>query len=125
MANGGKRPIEVGIIGREGMTGLPVVLGNDRNSNEIFMQAAGHGQCMRAPSLREAIEKSATLHRSLLRYVHAFLEQATRTAVANGRCKIEERLARWLLMADDRIDGAELPLTHEFLAMMLGVAGPA
>ena len=77
-----------------------------------------------ARDLREAIDKSVTLHRSMLRYAHAFLDQATRTAVANGRSKIEERLARWLLMADDRLDGDELPLTHEFLAMMLGVRRP-
>ena len=88
------------------------------------MQAAGQGQCMKADALRKAIDKSVTLHRSLLRYVHNFLEQATRTAVANGRSKIEERLARWLLMADDRLDGPDLPLTHEFLAMMLGVRRP-
>jgi CRP-like cAMP-binding protein len=55
------------------------------------------------------------------RRADSFLNQATRTAVANGRSKIEERLARWLLMAHDRADGPELPLTHEFLAMMLGV----
>jgi CRP-like cAMP-binding protein len=124
VANGGKRPIEVGIIGREGMTGLPVVFGNDRNCNDVFMQAAGRGQSIKADDLRRAIEKSPTLLRSLLRYAHAFLEQTTRTAVANGRSKIEERLARWLLMADDRLDGPDLPLTHEFLAMMLGVRRP-
>ena len=118
------KPIEVGLIGREGMTGLAVVLGNDRNSNEVFMQAPGQGHCIRANDLRKAIDKSVTLHRSMLRYAHAFLEQATRTAVANGRSKIEERLARWLLMADDRLDGPELSLTHEFLAMMLGVRRP-
>ena len=123
VANGAKRPIEVGLIGREGMTGLAVVLGNDRNAHETFMQVGGHGQCMRVQDLRRAIDDSATLHRSLLRYVHAFLEQTMRTAVANGRSKIEERLARWLLMADDRIDG-DIPLTHEFLAMMLGVRRP-
>lgn len=82
------------------------------------------GPLHRADDLRKAIDKSVSLHRSMLRYAHAFLEQATRTAVANGRSKIEERLARWLLMADDRLDGPELPLTHEFLAMMLGVRRP-
>ena len=55
------------------MTGLPVVLGNDRNANEVFMQAAGQGQCMKADALRKAIEKSVTLHRSMLRYVHKLL----------------------------------------------------
>src|ERR1700757_4735079 len=84
VADAGK-PIEVGLIGREGMTGLAVVLGGDRNDNETFMQAAGHGQCMRANHLRNAIEKSRTLHGSLLRYAHAFHNQTTRTAVANGR----------------------------------------
>ncbi len=125
VANGNSsRPIEVGLIGREGMTGLPVVLGGDRNEHETYMQAAGSGQCIRASHLRQAIDKSTSLHRSLLRYAQAFLNQATRTAVANGRSKIEERLARWLLMAADRLDNGELPLTHEFLAMMLGVRRP-
>src|SRR6185312_3613894 len=94
----------------EGISGLAVVLGNDRNANDVFIQVAGRGHCLRADDLRKAIEKSVTLHRSLLRYAHTFLEQATRTAVANGRSKVEERLARWLLMADDRLDGAEVPL---------------
>ena len=124
VANGGGRPIEVGVIGHEGMTGLPVVLGGDRNEHETFMQAAGHGHCMRVLPLREAMAKSRTLHGSFLRYVQAFLTQTTQTVVANGRSKIEERLARWLLMADDRIESDELPLTHEFLAMMLAVRRP-
>lgn len=125
VANGAdKRPIEVGIIGREGMTGLFVVLGSDRPDNETYIQVAGQGQRMKAKALREALDRSPSLHRTMLRYAHSFLNQATSTALANGRSKIEERLARWLLMADDRIDGNELPLTHEFLAMMLGVTRP-
>ena len=124
VANGSGRPIEVGVIGHEGMTGLPVVLGGDRNEHETFMQAAGHGHCMRALHLREAMAKSNTLRGSFLRYVQAFLSQTTRTVVANGRSKLEDRLARWLLMADDRIDSDELSLTHEFLAMMLAVRRP-
>jgi CRP-like cAMP-binding protein len=118
------KPIEVGLIGREGMTGLVVVFGGDRSDNETYMQAAGQGQCMRANDLRNAMEKSRTLHSSMLRYAQAFLNQTTKTAVANGRFKIEERLARWLLMAHDRVGSPELPLTHEFLAMMLGVRRP-
>src|SRR5436190_12289978 len=118
------KPIEVGLIGYEGMTGLAVMLGHDRNDSETYMQAAGQGQCMRASDLRAAIEKSRTLHSSLLRYAYAFLNQTTLTAVANGRSKIEERLARWLLMALDRLKSPELPLTHEFLAMMLSVRRP-
>jgi CRP-like cAMP-binding protein len=118
----GDHPIEVGMIGREGMTGLSVVLdGDHRNIHETFMQIGGRGQRMSANKLREAIDASKTLHRELLHFAHAFLSQATQTALANGRSKIEERLARWLLMANDRVDGDDLELTHEFLATMLAV----
>ena len=122
VANGSGKPgIEVGIIGREGMTGLAIVMGYQRASHDTYVQAAGKGQRIRAAKLREADERSNTLHRAMLRYAHAYLLQTTATALANGRSKIEERLARWLLMADDRIDGDRLPLTHEFLSLMLGV----
>jgi CRP-like cAMP-binding protein len=125
VANGsGKKAIEVGIIGREGMTGLAVVLGGDRPHHETYIQIAGDGQRLKASALRKALEESSSLHRSLLRYAHSFLIQTARTALANGRSTIEERLARWLLMANDRIDGEELPLTQEFLAIMLGVTRP-
>jgi CRP-like cAMP-binding protein len=120
----GERGIEVGIIGREGMTGLAVVMGNDCSPHDTYIQAAGAGQRISAAKLRWAMNRSVQLHRSLLRYAHAFLIQTTQTALANGRSKNAERLARWLLMADDRIDGRELPLTHKFLSIMLGVQRP-
>jgi CRP-like cAMP-binding protein len=126
VANGpGKRDIEVGLIGREGMTGLAIVLGHDRCRNDTYIQVAGAGQCISADILRQAIVQSVSLHHSLLRCAHVFLVQTTETAVANGRSKNEERLARWLLMADDRIDGGEVPLTHKLLGIMLGVQRPA
>jgi CRP-like cAMP-binding protein len=68
--------------------------------------------------------KSETLRRSLLLYGHAYIVQTSRTSLANARSKIEERLARWLLMAQDRMDDHTVPLTHEFLSMMLGVRRP-
>jgi CRP-like cAMP-binding protein len=117
----GKRDIEVGIIGREGMTGLAVVLGQDRARHTTYIQAAGAGRCISATNLRRAIAGSIDLHNAMLGNVHAFLVQTTETALANGRSKNEERLARWLLMADDRIDGGALPLTHKLLGIMLGV----
>jgi CRP-like cAMP-binding protein len=121
VANGGK-DIEVGVIGREGMTGLSVVLNSDERAvHETYMQIAGSGLRTPAAKLREAIGTSVALHRVLLRYAHAFLIQTTQTALANGRSNIEERLARWLLMAADRTDDSALHLTHEFLATMLGV----
>jgi CRP-like cAMP-binding protein len=116
--------VEVGVIGREGMTGLAVVLGTDRSPNETFMQNAGKGLRMSATELRNAMRQSATLRDSLLLYTHAFLIQAHQTAKANARSKIEERLARWLLMAHDRIEKDDLVITHEFLSMMLGVRRP-
>jgi CRP-like cAMP-binding protein len=111
----GDTPIEVGMVGREGMTGISVLLGDDeRAQHETYMQVGGNGRCLAVDRLREAIAKSSALHQVLLRYVQVFLRQTTETALANGRGKIEERLARWLLMAHDRIDGDELKLTHEF-----------
>ena len=125
VANGGGKPgIEVGIIGREGMTGLAVVLGADRASHETYIQVAGNALRISAANLREAIENSRSLHQHMLQYAHAFLLQTTTTALANGRSKAEERLARWLLMANDRIDGKEVALTHEFLGLMLGTHRP-
>jgi CRP-like cAMP-binding protein len=121
----GKRGIEVGIIGREGMTGLAVVMDNDRSPHDTYIQAAGAGHRISASKLRIAMGQSVYLHRSLLRYAHAFLIQTAQTALANARSKNTERLARWLLMADDRIEGGELPLTHKFLSIMLGVQRPA
>ena len=121
----GEHEIEIGMVGREGMTGVSVVLGDDeRAPHQTYMQIAGHGHRLSAHHLREAMEASISLNKTLLHYVHAFMKQTTETALANGRHKIEERLARWLLMADDRVDGHELPLTQEFLATMLGTARP-
>jgi CRP-like cAMP-binding protein len=125
VADGSSKPgIEVGIIGREGMTGIEIVLGGDRARNATFIQVAGRGQRMATARLREADAQIPSFHRAMLSYVRAFLAQTTATALANGRSKIDERLARWLLMADDRVDGDELPLTHEFLSLMLGSHRP-
>ena len=119
----GKR-IEVGLIGREGMTGLPIVLGNHRSPNATYIQAPGMGQCMAATELRKATEASRSLRDSLLRFVQAFGVQTTQTAICNAQSSLEVRLARWLLMAHDRIGDDRLPLTHEFLSLMLGVRRP-
>jgi CRP-like cAMP-binding protein len=113
--------VEVGIIGCEGMTGIAVLLGDQKPHNSTFVQVAGHGHGISAAKLREAISESRTMHGLFLKYVQAFLAQATHTAVANARAKVPERLARWLLMAHDRVPGDEISLTHEFLALMLSV----
>ena len=115
------RRIEVGIIGREGLTGLPVLLGTDRTPHTCFVQTPGAGWRIQADDLRRAMAASASLHQHLLRFVQAFMVQMGQTALANGSFSLEQRLARWLLMCHDRVDGDDLATTHEFLSLMLGV----
>lgn len=120
VSSGSNHSVEVGIVGNEGMTGLAVLLENGRPWHETFIQTAGTGWRVPSEHLRLAMEKSRTLRRVLLRYANVLVSQMAYTALANGRYKIEERLARWLLMADDRSGGEAINLTHEFLALMLG-----
>ena len=115
------RQVEVGLIGREGVTGVPVLLGGDRAPHSCYAQHAGGGRRIRARILRETMETSASLRALLLKFAQAFMTQTAQTALANGRANLEERLARWILMAQDRVDGGALALTHEFLSIMLGV----
>jgi CRP-like cAMP-binding protein len=124
VAIGDGRRAEIALVGYEGMTGLAVVLGADRSPNESFIQAEGRGQCIAADDLRCVMEKSPKLTRSLTRYAHSVAIQIGATALASARGNIEERLARWLLMAHDRMQTDELVMTHEFLALMLAVRRP-
>jgi CRP-like cAMP-binding protein len=117
----GRHRVETGLIGPEGMTGLMVLLGNHRSPNETFIQAAGSALSIDADALRTALEKSESLRRILLKYAQVFLIQTAQTAVANARLTLEGRLARWLLMTQDRLGQNNVPMTHEFLSVMLGV----
>jgi CRP-like cAMP-binding protein len=112
---------EVGMVGREGLVGLPVVLGTDIAVTEALIQVPGAALRLPATALKEALAGSPALRSLLLRYVQVFHVQVTQTAACNGRHVLEERLARWLLMTHDRADGDVLPLTQEFLSTMLGV----
>ncbi len=116
-----RRRIEVGLVGFEGMTGLAVVLGNDRSPHENFMQVGGDGRRISADRLRAAMQESRSLQCVFLNFANSFMNQLSSTALSNGTSSIEERLARWLLMAHDRLDDDTIPLTHEFLSLMLGV----
>src|SRR3954462_7893433 len=93
------KEVEVGLIGREGMTGLPIVLGNHRSPHATYVQAAGKGQCIPSTELRKATQTSQSLRDSLLKFVQAFGVQTTHTAISNARSRTDTRLARWLLMA--------------------------
>jgi CRP-like cAMP-binding protein len=121
VTSGGGSKIELGLIGREGMVGVPVVLGVGRMPFECFIQHAGHGRRMAASALEEVIDERPSIHRALLRYAHALNVQTSSTAFANANHTLEMRLARWLLMCHDRIDGDDIEITHDFMSMMLGV----
>lgn len=120
----GRRRIEVGLVGREGLVGFPVVLGTDAELHETLVQADMQGWRLPSDKLRRAMAKSPALHGVLLRYVQAFMSQTAHTLLANAAYRMDQRLARWLLMCDDRVDENELPLTQLFLSRMLGVNRP-
>lgn len=113
--------IEVGVIGYEGVTGVPLIMGDTRAQHSTYMQIPGSGHRINAERLRAALGESESLRALMLKSAHGFMIQTAQTALANGRAKLEERLARWLLMAHDRMTSNAVPLTHEFLAVMLGV----
>jgi CRP-like cAMP-binding protein len=115
---------EVGLIGCEGMSGTAVVLGGDRSPHSTYIQVVGEGQRLPANELRRAMDASGSVRTLLLKYVQVFMVQTAHTAIANARSHIDQRLARWILMAHDRTRDNTLPLTHEFLALMLAVRRP-
>lgn len=119
-----RRRIEAGMIGREGMMGLPVVLGAEAELHETLVQADMQGWRLPSDVLRQAMADSPALHRVLLRYVQTFMAQTAHTLLANTGYRMDERLARWLLMTRDRLDGDELPLTQPLLSNMLGANRP-
>jgi CRP-like cAMP-binding protein len=117
----GKRRLEVGIYGREGAGPTAAILGVDRCPHLHIMQVAGAGYRLSMTKFSEAMAGSASLRALLLRYVQVFMIQMAYTALSNNISLIEQRLARWLAMSHDRLDGNELTLTHEFLGVMIGV----
>jgi CRP-like cAMP-binding protein len=116
----GRKDVEVGVIGREGMTGLALIQGDTQSPFESFVQIAGKARSMNAARLMAAVNESPTLKAALLLHGRAFDLQVASTTVANGSHKLEERLARWLLMVGDRV-GEQFKITHEFLSLMLAV----
>jgi len=113
--------VEVGTVGSEGMAGLPVFLGPDVSSLRAFVQIPGSAWRMDAERFARLAQAPGALNRMMLRYTQAFLTQVAQTGACNGAHLLEKRCARWLLMTHDRVEGDAFPLTHEFLAFMLGV----
>lgn len=112
---------EVGIFGREGMTPANVVLDTASTPYSIFMQIPGHGYRLPTRLLREAVRVSEPLRQLLSHFAHAMSVQTSYTGLSNSVHRIDERLARWILMCHDRTSGDQIALTHEFLSVMLAV----
>jgi CRP-like cAMP-binding protein len=112
---------EVGLVGNEGMLGLPVFLGAETSPGRSFSQVPGESLRMATPVFTEAIPQAGTLARRLQRYTQVLFTQVSQSVACNNLHAIEQRCCRWLLMTHDRVGGAEFILTHEFLAAMLGV----
>jgi CRP-like cAMP-binding protein len=113
-------PTEVGIFGREGFAGTPLLLGATTSPHKVFIQINGStGLRIEASRFVAAVDESAVLRKTLLRYVQTFIIQTADSAISNAHQRVEARLARWLLMCHDRNDGDAIALTHEFMAMMI------
>ena len=119
MANG--QAAEVGTIGNEGFVGLPVLLGDELGPTSVYVQVPGTGLRMKAEPFRQELERSGPMRATMLRYAHAFFNQVAQSAACASLHPLEQRCCRWLLMTHDRMQSDEFLLTHEFLAMMLGV----
>src|ERR1022692_2684623 len=115
---------EAGIVGNEGFTGTPVAVGLSRSSLQAVVQITGDGFRVEAGALQETLESAPHLQMMLSRYVAIRGMQVAQTAACNRLHDIGQRLARWLLMAQDRVDSGILAITHEFLATMLGTDRP-
>lgn len=112
--------VEVWIIGCEGFAGVPAILGAGTPPHRRVVQVDGHALCMTVTDLHQLMDRLPAFRDMLLRYVQAVLSQTSQVGACNGSHSLEHRLARWLLMARDRLS-EELPLTHEMLSRMLGV----
>jgi CRP-like cAMP-binding protein len=114
------KSVEVGLIGKEGFSGSPLVVGFRTSHTRTVVQAEAGAFRIDADTLRAALPKSPGLEHQLNRYSQLLAVQVTQIAACNRLHEVNERLARWLLMTQDRIGSHDLPLTQEFLAQMLG-----
>lgn len=113
--------VESGVIGREGMSGIPVLLDAESTTMPTFVQVPGEAVRVRAGVVKEAYERSGKVRRLLNRYMHTVVVVGSHSTACNRLHKLEARFCRWLLMSSDGVGSDELALTHEYLAVMLGV----
>jgi CRP-like cAMP-binding protein len=119
------RSVEVGIVGKEGMVGMPLTVGLRRGTFRAIMQMSGSGLRVRSKVFQDVLVCAPSLRSELSRFALMNGMQVAQLAACNRLHEIEQRLARWLLMCQDRVDSQLLPLTHEFLAQMLGAGRPS
>jgi CRP-like cAMP-binding protein len=113
--------VESGTVGREGMSGIPVVLDAASTPMPTFAQVPGEALRIRADVFKEAYERSPGVRRLLNRYVHVVVVNGSHAAACNRLHSLEERFCKWLLMSSDGIGSDEVAITQEYLAVMLGV----
>ena len=111
--------IEVGTIGREGVSAIPLLLGATTTANESYCQVPGTAIKLDV-AIFESLRASSKFQQLLDRYVQAYVNMLGQLAACNRLHSVYERCSRWLLMTQDRVDSSDIPLTHEYLAMMLG-----
>jgi CRP-like cAMP-binding protein len=116
-----RRTLEVGMVGNEGMAGMPFILGMGVSGVRALVQGGGSALRIASVPFRLEFSRNLALQQALFRYTYALMAQISQTAACNRFHSAEARLARWLLMTRDRVESDEFPLTHEFLAHMLGV----
>jgi CRP-like cAMP-binding protein len=112
--------IEIGVTGSEGVLGFSALMGLDRTPHRVLVQIPGTAWKIKTSVIRKEFKQGGRLHDLILRYVHAIFTQASQTAVCNRLHPVEARLARWLLTVRERVETAEFPITHDFMARMLG-----
>src|SRR3984893_9314764 len=118
MADG--KTVEVGLAGKEGFIGLPLLVDFDTSPTQVVMQVEGSGLRISSTAFKDVLRNCPKLNKKLQRFSQVLGMQATQIAACNRLHGVEERLARWLLMSQDRMGGDIVPLTQEFLAHMLG-----
>jgi CRP-like cAMP-binding protein len=114
------KTVEVGLIGREGFAGLPLLVGYSSSPTRVMIQGDATAYRCDAETLKQLMRQFPELEQRLHRFAHQLAMQTTQIAACNRLHEVEERLARWILMSHDRVLADTLPLTQEFMAQMLG-----